>query len=61
MIDVRDGLRSHDHRSVARGWYPYSSRFRGEGTEVRRAWRGRYVRRIVWGDVICALSAGIAG
>ena len=61
MIDVRDGLRSHDQRSVARGWHPYSSRFRGEGTEARRAWRGHYVRGIVVGDVLCALGSGVAG
>ena len=61
MIDVRDGLPSHDQRSVTRGWYSYSSRIRGEGTEARRAWRGHYVRRIVLGDVLLALGAGVAG
>src|SRR5829696_4150329 len=61
MIDVRYGLPKHDQKSVARGWYSYASRFRGEGTEARRAWRGAYVRRIVVGDVVCAALAGLAG
>jgi len=61
MIDVRDGLPRHDQRSVTRGWYSYASRFRGEGTEARRAWRGAYVRRIVVGDILCAALAGLAG
>src|SRR3954453_15238648 len=61
MIDVRDGLPRHDQRSVTRGWYSYASRFRGEGTEARRAWRGAYVRRIILGDILCAAVAGFAG
>src|SRR4051812_35553892 len=61
MIDVRDGLPRHDQRSVTRGWYSYASRFRGEGTEARRAWRGAYVRRIILGDIACAALAGFAG
>src|SRR3954469_3164312 len=61
MIDVRDGLPSHDQRSVTRGWYSYAARFRGEGTEARRAWRGAYVRRVVLGDILCAAVAGFAG
>src|SRR4051812_26751062 len=61
MIDVRDELPSHDQRSVTRGWYTYASRFRGEGTEARRAWRQAYVRRIIVGDVLSAALAGLAG
>ncbi|MGY2126981.1 sugar transferase [Blastococcus sp. SYSU DS0617] len=61
MIDVREGSPRHDQRPVSRGWYSYAARFRGEGTEARRAWRGDYVRRIVIGDVVCAAAAGIAG
>src|SRR3954452_6416725 len=61
MIDVRDGLPSHDQRSVTRGWYSYAARFRGEGTEARRAWRQAYVRRVVVGDILCAALAGAAG
>src|SRR4051812_33804005 len=61
MIDVRDGLPRHDQRSVTRGWYSYAARFRGEGTEARRAWRGAYVRRIILGDIVCAALAGFAG
>src|SRR3954447_24041013 len=61
MIDVRDGLPSHDERSVTRGWYSYASRFRGEGTEARRAWRHSYVRRILLGDILSAALAGLAG
>jgi exopolysaccharide biosynthesis polyprenyl glycosylphosphotransferase len=48
-------------RSAARGWHSYAARFRGEGTEARRAWRGDYVRRIVVSDVVCAAVAGLAG
>ena len=61
MIDVRDGLPSHDQRSVTRGWYSYAARFRGEGTEARRAWRHAYVRRILLGDVLAAALAGLVG
>src|SRR5215218_627846 len=60
MIDVRDGLRRHDQRSVTRGWYSYAARLRGEGTEARRAWRDAYVRRIVVSDIVCAALAGLA-
>src|SRR5215212_9436737 len=61
MLDVRDGLRRHDQRSVTRGWYSYAARLRGEGTEARRAWRHSYVRRIIVGDIVCAALAGLAG
>lgn len=61
MIDARDGLPSHDRRSVTRGWYSYAARLRGEGTEARRAWRTAYVRRILIADILCAAVAGGAG
>lgn len=32
---------------------------RGTGTIVRRAWRKAYVRRLVAGDILCALLAGV--
>ncbi|SOE00375.1 sugar transferase [Blastococcus haudaquaticus] len=61
MLDVRGGLPKHDQRSVTRGWYSYAARFRGEGTEARRAWRHTYVLRILIGDVVSAALAGLAG
>src|SRR5687767_2862216 len=61
MLDARDGSVRHDHRSAARGWSSYAARFRGEGTEARRAWRSAYVRRILIADVLCAALAGSAG
>ncbi|TFV53839.1 sugar transferase [Blastococcus sp. TF02A-35] len=61
MLDVHDGRDRADARTIGRGWSSYASRFRGEGTEARRAWRGAYVRRIVVGDVACAAVAGAAG
>jgi exopolysaccharide biosynthesis polyprenyl glycosylphosphotransferase len=51
----------HGQRPTGRGWSSYAARFRGEGTEARRAWRATYVRRIVAGDVVCASVAGLAG
>src|SRR4051812_23329009 len=38
-----------------------AARLRGEGTAGRRAWRGRYVRRIAVGDAMCAAAAGAVG
>jgi exopolysaccharide biosynthesis polyprenyl glycosylphosphotransferase len=37
------------------------ARIRGEGTTVRRAWRGAYVRRLVVVDVLCAVVASFVG
>ncbi|MCA0144885.1 sugar transferase [Blastococcus sp. LR1] len=53
--------RKPGERPAARGWSTYASRFRGEGTEARRAWRSAYVRRAIVGDVVCAALAGLAG
>src|SRR4051794_31804605 len=61
LLDVRDGMPRHDQRSVSRGWFSYAARLRGEGTEARRAWRHRYVRNLVLGDIVCAAVAGLAG
>jgi exopolysaccharide biosynthesis polyprenyl glycosylphosphotransferase len=61
LLGVHDASLRHGERSASRGWYSYAARFRGEGTEARRAWRREYVRRIVAGDVVCAALAGLAG
>ena len=37
------------------------SRLRGAGTEARRSWQSRYVRRIVLADAVCALVAAALG
>jgi exopolysaccharide biosynthesis polyprenyl glycosylphosphotransferase len=61
LLDAPDAAFPHGQRSATRGWYSYAARFRGEGTEARRAWRGAYVRRIVVGDILCAAIAGLSG
>ena len=61
LLDARDASTRHGPRAAARGWYSYAARFRGEGTEARRAWRGRYVRHLIVGDVACAAVASLSG
>ncbi len=42
------------------GWSNFAVDLRGEGTEARRAWRFRYVRRAVFLDLLCAsVAAGV--
>src|SRR4051812_428504 len=61
MLDVRDSAIRRGQGPGTRGWAQYAARFRGEGTEARRAWRGGYVRQILVGDIVCAALAGFAG
>jgi exopolysaccharide biosynthesis polyprenyl glycosylphosphotransferase len=61
LLDVRDGSGPHVQEPVARGWSSYASRFRGEGTSARRAWRAAYVRRTVAADALCAALAALVG
>src|SRR3954453_6407321 len=61
MLDVRDGTNGQAERPISRGWYSFAPRFRGEGTEARRAWRTAYVRRTVVADVLCAALAAVVG
>jgi exopolysaccharide biosynthesis polyprenyl glycosylphosphotransferase len=61
LLDTHDAsVRSAQH-STARGWSSFAARFRGEGTEARRAWRAGYVRAVFVGDFLCAAIAGLAG
>ncbi|WP_040337576.1 sugar transferase [Candidatus Blastococcus massiliensis] len=65
MLDVRsneNGSSSKERMStsVASGWAWHAARLGGEGTGARRAWRGSYVRRLVVGDLLCAMVAGLA-
>ena len=46
-----------DARVTVRRRLPRASALRGEGTEARRAWQSRYVRRIAIGDVAAAAVA----
>jgi len=58
---VSRGADRRDLPSTGRG-VPWSlSHLRGEGTTARRAWRSRYVRRLVLADCLCALAAGAVG
>lgn len=61
QLDIGGGKAAYRPGPTTRGWYSYAARLRGEGTVARRAWRQDYVRRIVVGDVICAVIAGLAG
>ncbi|MCZ2822763.1 sugar transferase [Modestobacter sp. VKM Ac-2977] len=44
-----------------RRWGWSIARLRGEGTAARRAWKPAYVRRVVIGDIACALVAALVG
>src|SRR4051794_8706706 len=61
MLDVRDGTNGQAERPINRGWYSFAPRFRGEGTEARRAWRTTYVRRTLVADGLCAAAAALVG
>src|SRR3954452_20430633 len=61
MLDVRDGTNGQAEGPINRGWYSFAPRFRGEGTEARRAWRAAYVRRTVVADALCAAVAAVVG
>src|SRR3954452_12453769 len=61
MLDVRDGTNGQAEGPINRGWYSFAPRFRGEGTEARRAWRTTYVHRTLVADGLCAAMAALAG
>src|SRR5947208_8545036 len=54
------GRRVARQAAAGRGWSVFAESIRGEGTEARRAWRGRYVRRAIALDAAVALVSGVA-
>ncbi|MGY1828547.1 sugar transferase [Blastococcus sp. SYSU DS0541] len=61
MLDVHGDLTRHIPQQRGRRASWPVARLRGEGTEARRAWRARYVRRLVVLDVVSAIVAGTLG
>jgi exopolysaccharide biosynthesis polyprenyl glycosylphosphotransferase len=61
LLDIRDVPSRQSARPASRGWYSFATRFRGEGTVARRAWRTAYVRRTVVADLLCAAVAAVVG
>ncbi|MCF6508458.1 sugar transferase [Blastococcus sp. MG754426] len=61
MLEVSDGAVRHIPRQRDRRPLWPAARLRGEGTAARRAWRSRYVRRLVALDVASAIAAGVLG
>ncbi|WP_448614635.1 sugar transferase [Modestobacter sp. URMC 112] len=60
-IDLIDRPGSSGAGSAGDGWQPFAASIRGEGTEARRAWRPRYVRRAAFFDLVCAAVAALIG
>ena len=61
LLEVSDGAVRHIPRQRDRRPLWPAARLRGEGTAARRAWRSRYVRRLVALDVASAIAAGVLG
>jgi exopolysaccharide biosynthesis polyprenyl glycosylphosphotransferase len=59
VLGERDGPVRQLPPTMARRRLPAAARLRGEGTAARRAWRPAYVRRIVFGDFLCAGVAAV--